>query len=174
MPNRKKKIKNENIYSTCWKFYLEFHKVNSRTTLIPYNLGWSIFHHKWNRYRKLCGWYILFLIIMIIFSNHWKKLSLPYSNHFVKRAQIRSFFGSYLDTFHAVNVLIIIFLKSNPGKCHLLISSNENLTPSWRRPLSYRNQSIDWQSKSTDWFLYDNGLRHERVKGWNWWIWDWK
>ena len=29
--------------------------------------------------------------------------------------------------------------------------------------LSYRNQSIDLQSKSFDWFLYDNGLRHERV-----------
>ena len=37
------------------------------------------------------------------------------------------------------------------------------LTLSWRRPLSYRNQSIDLQSKSMDWFLYDNGLRHERV-----------
>ena len=30
-------------------------------------------------------------------------------------------------------------------------------------PLSYRNQSIDLRSKSMDWFLYDNGLRHERV-----------
>ena len=38
------------------------------------------------------------------------------------------------------------------------------LTLSWRRPLSYRNQSIDLQSKSVDWFLYNNGLRHERVK----------
>ena len=28
------------------------------------------------------------------------------------------------------------------------------MTLSWRRPLSYRN-----------WFLYDNGLHHERVKG---------
>ena len=36
-------------------------------------------------------------------------------------------------------------------------------TLSWRRPLSYRNQSIDFLSISTDWFLYDNGLRHERV-----------
>ena len=35
---------------------------------------------------------------------------------------------------------------------------------SWRRPLSYRNQSIDFQSKSMDRFLYANGLRHERVK----------
>ena len=33
-----------------------------------------------------------------------------------------------------------------------------------RRPLSYRNQSIDLHRKSTDWFLYDNGFRHERVK----------
>ena len=30
--------------------------------------------------------------------------------------------------------------------------SNKVLTLSWRRPLSYRNQSID-----LDWFLYDNG-----------------
>ena len=30
--------------------------------------------------------------------------------------------------------------------------------------LSYRNQSIDLQSKSMDWFLYDSGLRQERVK----------
>ena len=47
----------------------------------------------------------------------------------------------------------------------------KNIT--WRRPLSYRNQSIDLLRKSMDWFLYDNGmdwflydngLRHERVK----------
>ena len=38
------------------------------------------------------------------------------------------------------------------------------LTLSWRRPISYRNWSIDLQSKSMDWFLYDIGLRHERDK----------
>ena len=32
------------------------------------------------------------------------------------------------------------------------------------RSLSYKNQSIDLQSKSMDWFLYDRKLRHERVK----------
>ena len=37
-------------------------------------------------------------------------------------------------------------------------------TLSWRRPLSYRNQFIDLQSKSVNWFLYDNGLCHERVR----------
>ena len=29
----------------------------------------------------------------------------------------------------------------------------------------YRDQSIDLQSKSVDWFLYDRDLRHERVNG---------
>ena len=38
-----------------------------------------------------------------------------------------------------------------------------SLALSWRRPLSYRNQSIDLRCKSIDWFLYDNSLRLERV-----------
>ena len=38
------------------------------------------------------------------------------------------------------------------------------LTLSWRRPLSYRIKSIDLLFKSMDCFLYDNSLRHERVK----------
>ena len=38
------------------------------------------------------------------------------------------------------------------------------LTLSLRKPLSYRNHSIDLQSKSMDWLLHDNGLYHERVK----------
>ena len=35
---------------------------------------------------------------------------------------------------------------------------------SWQRSVSYRNQSIDLHIKSIDWFLYDRGLRYERVK----------
>ena len=46
------------------------------------------------------------------------------------------------------------------------------LTLLWQGPLpfSYRNQSIDLQSKSMDWFLYDNSLRHERVKSTTGWL----
>ena len=44
------------------------------------------------------------------------------------------------------------------------LSKKRVLTLSRRRPLSYRNQSIDLLCKSMDWFLYDNGLRLERVK----------
>ena len=38
------------------------------------------------------------------------------------------------------------------------------LTLWWRRPLSYKNQSIGLLYKSMDRFLYDKSLRHERVK----------
>ena len=37
------------------------------------------------------------------------------------------------------------------------------LTLSWRRSLSYRNQSIDLLSKSMEWFLNDRDICHERV-----------
>ena len=37
-------------------------------------------------------------------------------------------------------------------------------TLSWWRSISYRNQSIDLQNKSMDWFLYDRDLRHEKIK----------
>ena len=46
-------------------------------------------------------------------------------------------------------------------------SKNMNITfinSFMREVLSYRNQSIDLLSKSMDRFLYDRGLRHERVK----------
>ena len=37
------------------------------------------------------------------------------------------------------------------------------LALSRRRPLSYRNKSIDLPRKSMDWLLYNNGLRLERA-----------
>ena len=46
---------------------------------------------------------------------------------------------------------------------NLFLRQSGPLTLSWRRSLWYRNQSIDLQSKSMDWFLYDNDLSHERV-----------
>ena len=53
----------------------------------------------------------------------------------------------------------ILFLQNNSVRLLLIFSSileATYLTLSWRRPLSYRNQSMDW-------FLYHNGLRHEKV-----------
>ena len=50
--------------------------------------------------------------------------------------------------------------------CSIILASVLNL--SWRRSLSYRNQSIDFQNKSKDWFVYDRDLHHERVKANGW------
>ena len=33
----------------------------------------------------------------------------------------------------------------------------------WWKSLSYRNESTELHSKSTDWFLYDRDLRHKEV-----------
>ena len=48
---------------------------------------------------------------------------------------------------------------SDPFKLPCVFPINSFMTG----PLSYRNQSIDLLCKSVDWFLYDNGLHHERV-----------
>ena len=48
------------------------------------------------------------------------------------------------------------------GESFALFLSEYILILSWRRPL-YRNQSVDFQSKLMNWFLYDNSLRHESV-----------
>ena len=69
-----------------------------------------------------------------------------------------TFRSSRLQTFFKIGVIKNFAIFTFPvtiAKC---------LTLSWRRPLSYRHQSIDFLYKSMDWFLYDNGLRHERVK----------
>ena len=74
---------------------------------------------------------------------------------------------TYLSTcleegFFTTKVFFFFFLKKHVKG--LLQKSFVVLTLSWRRPLSYRNRSIDLRSKSMDCLLYDNGLRHEIVK----------
>ena len=73
-------------------------------------------------------------------------------------------FSYSIFTMHIGSMLIfiLVFLETKKLLIHLLITL---LTLKWRRSLSYRNQSIDLQSRSKDWFLYDNSLRHKRVKG---------
>ena len=59
---------------------------------------------------------------------------------------------------------LINYVKIRSDMIHIECSlQNLQLTLSWPRSLSYRNKSIDLQSKSLNWFLYDRDLRHERV-----------
>ena len=48
--------------------------------------------------------------------------------------------------------------------CFIALLLSSTLTLSWRRSISYKNQSIDLHSKSMDWFLYNRDYRHESVK----------
>ena len=52
---------------------------------------------------------------------------------------------TWLTTLHAKNIFLV-------------------LTLSWRKSLSYSNQSINLPCKSVDWFLYDRDLRHGKGK----------
>ena len=45
-----------------------------------------------------------------------------------------------------------------------VILEDRKVSLSWRRSLSYRNQSIGFLCKSMDWFLYDRNLCHKRFK----------
>ena len=49
--------------------------------------------------------------------------------------------------------------KKTPSKNTMI-----QITFSWRRPVSSRNQSIDLLCKSMNWFLYDRDPHYERVK----------
>ena len=66
---------------------------------------------------------------------------------------------------HSLETAVSTFYRRTKAKFQFLQSVWKlRLTLSWQRPLSYRNQSIDLLRKSMDWFLYDNGLSHEKVK----------
>ena len=72
---------------------------------------------------------------------------------------------SFIPFFFSLLFLTFVFFLFFISFCFVFRRplKHPRLTLSWRRPLSYRNQFIDLQSKSMDWFLYDNGLSHERV-----------
>ena len=63
-----------------------------------------------------------------------------------------------------LKISMLYHMKNNLRNTVFSISVVLPLTLSWRRPIPYRNQFIDLLCKSMDLFLYDNGLRHERVK----------
>ena len=75
--------------------------------------------------------------------------------------RIWSFEKKYKHRFK--NKIIFLNFKEYVG-LNIFLHFFPILTLSWRRPLSYRSQPIDLRSKSMDWFLHDNGHRHERVK----------
>ena len=120
---------------------------------------WSVPYH----FRTLftCYFYVLKIWISITANFQWngneieKKTNLLacVNDLFRDLKNCRQILREILSEFKRIN-------KFGPSWNHQKITW---LTLSWRRPISYRNQSIDLLRKSVDWFLYDIGLRHERV-----------
>ena len=111
-------------------------------------------------------------------------LNRPYYFNVFKDCLPQNLFGLFLNTLsrmkldiakHISNILwkvsqtsmLLLHYSPHTNRSTLLMlmisfTSNQ-LTLSWRRSLSYRNQPIDFLNKSMDWLLYDRELRHERV-----------
>ena len=92
-----------------------------------------------------------------IFQNLWRKLSIASATLLIHKLKIRNTFDVYWSFIYLSFIHLTYHFVLLPVNLSIL-------TLSWRRPLSYRNQAIDLLRKSMDWFLYDMGLRHERVK----------
>ena len=112
---------------------------------------------------------------IIIFGTKYELFIPRYlSLSFIAFGQAKIFFNNHILMNILIDILFcdkkspnnISYRKTFQKKKRTRVNKNIFLILSWRRPLSYRNQSIDLQSKSMDWFLYDNGLRHERVTSW--------
>ena len=135
-------------------------------------LGLSVFHHDIhgkleNKTRTSLGNEQLLQYSNFYFICACKILNFSFALlivHLLKRPTNLSHFPNKTLVFHRkLKQLLEIFRELS--SLFRLKFKTFDLTHSWRRPLSCRNQSIDLQSKSIDWFLYDNGLRHQRVKG---------
>ena len=98
----------------------------------------------------------------------YKKLRIGWFPLRIKQ-RLQWFRKSTITTTRKIFILyknLLMFTQRNRCRCfpENILKIWIFLTLSWRRPISYRPQSIDLRSKSMDLFLYDIGLRHERVK----------
>ena len=73
-------------------------------------------------------------------------------------------FWNYILLKNSQNQLWHSFVSWTNLRQKVVLFIRPTLTLPWRRSLSYRNQSINLQIKSMNWFLYDRDHRHERVK----------
>ena len=97
------------------------------------------------------------------FKRTWgqsNNFCLKWSFFITKQTEMNKNYKSLHVTYNYVQLACFVCLFL----CMTSLTSKCSLTLSWRRPLLYRNQSIDLLYKSIDWFLYGNGLHHERVK----------
>ena len=120
--------------------------------LLTIDISWLPFYTPW-RHQKTFGF--------LVFSGGIK-LELWLKSYGVKQDGVIWSLEGFLSNLNLIKHESQLNTSVNHFLTLTLLSLT--LTLSWRRPLPYRNQSTDLLRKSMDWFLLDNGLRHERVK----------
>ena len=117
-----------------------------------------IFYFYSNSYTCLIKSQVLFLRF---FYNYYQ--ALIYINQLERTLKILNseitYFFQITKASDEGDISPLHFTSISSQKC-----GKQGLTPSWRKSLSYRSWSIDLQSKSMYWFLYDMDLPHERAK----------
>ena len=102
------------------------------------------------------------VVLSLIKKDRWAKVSLFRSLQINKQQNQIDVINLFTNDFQKKADDSVSVQWNIPHR--LTIKLYKLLTLSWRGLLSYRNQSIDLQSKSMDWFLYGNGLRYEKFK----------
>ena len=106
------------------------------------------------------GCFCLDLSLSTFFLNFQKfcNIHYPATKSPNTKINLREYKYKVLELIHSCSLVLYVWLfhASICGKNFpAVIKSSQSLTLPWRRPISYRNH----------WFLYDIGLRHEKV---NW------
>ena len=106
----------------------------------------------------------------------WWILPLPWQGHSLGKKHKTRLYSPTLDLSICLENIFQLIIAELPAGVHFRgvfrpqsIQNRSNpsevfVTRSRRRPLSYRNQSIDLLCKSMGWFLHEYGLRHGSVK----------
>ena len=101
------------------------------------------------------------LVIFGVVLKKFRKLKSVHREN--KRLDVHKFrdFHCLSENYHGTEIVfkILFWIISS----HHEVINSSPLSLSWRRSLSYRNQSIGLQNKLMDWFLYDKVHCHERV-----------
>ena len=129
------------------------------------------------RFMKQC-WELMWSFHCLVFTSYplavdkiiFSLVGLYLLENISKLEQItfekRKLLDKIFSRMNNIRVLCQTVTNLSFSECSRHLFSVEALTLSWRRSLSYRNQSIHLLCKSMDWFLYDRDLCHEIVKAW--------
>ena len=126
------------------KLLCNFIEITLRHGCSPVNL----LHTFRTRFRKdISGWLLLIILILILSFYSAYHIIITFNAWCSSK---RSYIIKQTSSFQLL-VCLCVYERLVDSTLHFF---------SWRRSLSYRNQSIDSLCKSIDWFLYDRDIRH--------------